>query len=314
VLSLGTIVKEVMKFLRASLPSNIKIEVNLASDTPNVLADPTQVHQVVMNLATNAFHAMEDTNGQLTANLDRFEPGAEFIRSHPEFRALAYARLILADTGHGMDARTLERIYEPFFTTKPLGKGTGLGLAVVHGIIRSHEGIISVESSVGQGTTFYLYLPAHTAGGTPVQKPNHSVAAGQGQRILFLDDEPVLTSLFQRQLQRLNYNVTTTNSAREAIGLVEKNPASFDLLITDLTMPEISGLEVARQIHRLRPDLPIILATGFNAALNENDLHSAGICKLMEKPITATALAATVARAIKKDDEPVPGGTEVPVG
>jgi PAS domain S-box-containing protein len=153
VLTLGIIVKEVMKFLRASLPSNIKIEVNLAANVPSVLADPAQVHQVVMNLATNAFHAMEGLNGQLTVSLDLFEPEAEFIRAHPEFHPLAYGRLIFADTGHGMDARTLERIYEPFFTTKPLGKGTGLGLAVVHGIMRSHEGVIMVKSTVGQGTT-----------------------------------------------------------------------------------------------------------------------------------------------------------------
>ena len=167
VIQLETVVKEAIKFLRASLPAQIRIDLNLATDVPAVLADPTQIYQVTINLATNALHAMEGRSGQLTVGLAAFLPDDEFIQMHPDFRIARYARLTVADTGHGMDAKTLERIFEPFFTTKPVGKGTGLGLAVVHGIVQSHGGVITVESTVGQGTTFQLYFPSQASGEVP---------------------------------------------------------------------------------------------------------------------------------------------------
>jgi PAS domain S-box-containing protein len=291
VIRLEAIIKEATKFLRASLPAQIKIELNLAADAPAVLADATQIYQVVINLATNALHAMEGGCGRLTVNLDSILPGEAIRRMHPELQAVPYARLTVADTGHGMDAKTLERIFEPFFTTKPVGKGTGLGLAVVHGIVRSHEGVITVESQPGQGTTFRLYFPAQTQETAPVPAASAQLPPGQGQKILLVDDEPVLTTIFQQALQRLNYQVTTSNSPRAALGWFREQPGRFDLVLTDLTMPEMSGLEVARRIHELRPELPIVLVSGHGEALTEAEQQQAGVSSLLDKPVSLPRLA-----------------------
>jgi len=295
---LDTVVKEAIRFLRASLPAHLKIELNLASDTPSVLADSTQIYQVVINLATNALHAMENQPGRITISLDHFEPDDRFIHSHLNFSRRPYARLTVADTGHGMDAKTLERIFEPFFTTKPAGKGTGLGLAVVHGIVESHQGHIAVDSQVGVGTTFRLYFPGEANAAAALTAPESQVPSGCGQRILLLDDEPALTSALQRLLVRLNYQVATSNSAREAVGWCQQNPARFDLVITDLTMPEMTGLEVARRLHALRPDLRIILTSGFSADTPAEALKEVGIFELLPKPISWNMLAGAVQRAL----------------
>jgi CheY-like chemotaxis protein len=300
IIPLDTVVKEAMKFLRASLPAQIKIEVALAEDAPTVLADPTQIYQVTMNLATNALHAMDGQPGQLDVRLQSFLPDEKFILTHREFRAAPYARLTIADTGHGMDAKTLERVFEPFFTTKPVGKGTGLGLAVVHGIVQSHEGIITVDSAVGEGTTFNLYFPARTSHGPQTDAPADTVVAGGGQKILLLDDEPALTAPFQRLLERLKYHVTISNSACAAVDLFRQNPAQFDLVITDLTMPEMNGFEVAHQLHLLRADLPIILVSGFSSDLNREKLAAAGIAELLEKPVSVTNLAEVLQHTLVK--------------
>ncbi len=300
IIRLDTVVKEAARFLRASLPAHIKIEMNLAADVPAVLADPTQIHQVTMNLATNAQHAMEGRPGILTVNLDSFQPDENFIRMHPEFRPIQYVRLTVADTGHGMEASTLERIFEPFYTTKPVGKGTGLGLAVVHGIMQSHEGNIAVESQVGRGTTFELYFPAQKPDAAVAESAIFNVPCGQGQKVLLLDDEPILTTVLERLLIRLNYQVTSRNSAREAVALFQQDPAQFDLVITDLTMPEMNGLEVARQIRAIRPNLPILLASGFSSAMMPEDMREAGIFELIEKPASMASLAEVVRRALAR--------------
>ena len=219
VLKLDMIIKEVVKFLRASLPAHIKIEKELAAETPAVLADPTQIYQVIMNLATNSLHAMEDEPGRLLIRLDPVRPDAALRQKHQELKPILYVRLVVADTGHGMDAKTQERIFEPFFTTKPVGKGTGLGLAVVHGIVDAHHGVITVDSQVGQGTTFTLYFPAETKAEAPAGTNASAVPHGHGQQILVLDDETALTAVLQKMLHRLDYQVTTSNQASEAIYL-----------------------------------------------------------------------------------------------
>ena len=297
---LDVVVKEATKFLRASLPAQIQIELGLAPDAPTVLADATQIYQVVMNLGTNALHAMEGRPGQMTVKLASFLPDDNFLQTHAGFRPVKYARLTIADTGHGMNAKTLERIYEPFFTTKPVGKGTGLGLAVVHGIVQAHEGLILVESEPSRGTTFHLFFPAYVTAETSPTGAANEVPRGQGQKILVLDDEPALTKALQRYLQRLNYQVITSNIASEAIRLFRENPAQFDLVITDLTMPEMDGAAVARQLHDCRPDLPIILATGNASTLDANLLRDSGICELLEKPLSLPALARILHRNLPK--------------
>jgi PAS domain S-box-containing protein len=303
VIHLDAVLKEVGKFLRASLPAEIKIAMNLADDAPAVLADPTQIYQVTVNLATNALHAMEGRPGRLTLSLDAFLPGEEIRRAHPELQPVPYARLIVADTGHGMDAPTLERIFEPFFTTKPVGKGTGLGLSVVHGIVQSHEGVITVESQPGCGTTFSLYFPAKTAAAALTVSPAGHLPHGLGQSILLVDDEPTLTAMYQRLLSELNYQVTVSNRPREALAWCAEQPARFELVITDLTMPELNGLDVARQLRALRPELPVILVSGVNSALNDNLRREAGLADLLEKPVSMTALAGAVHRVLTSRGE-----------
>jgi len=300
IIKLDVIIKEVLKFLRASLPAHINIESELAAETPAVLADPTQIYQVTMNLATNALHAMEDKPGRLLVRLDPVRPEAELRRAHPELKPALYARLTVADTGQGMDAKTLGRIFEPFFTTKPVGKGTGLGLAVVNGIVEAHKGVITVESQVGWGTTFTFYFPAQ-AQTEPLPRTAAGVMPhGHGQKILVLDDETALTSVLQKMLGRLDYQVTTSNQAGEALRLVREHPAQFDLVITDLTMPEMNGLEVAQQIRAIRPDLPVILVSGYSVAVNAGQLRAAGICERLDKPVSPSILATALARVFKE--------------
>jgi PAS domain S-box-containing protein len=298
VIKLDTIVKEAMKFLRASLPAQIKIELNLDPAAPAVLADPTQIYQVTMNLATNALHAMEGQSGRLAVSLEPFSPDTAFLLAHRESKPMDYARLTVADTGRGMDAKTLERIFEPFFTTKPVGKGTGLGLAVVHGIVQSSGGLVTVESEVGRGSTFCLYFPSQPDMVMADAAPTPQAVRGQNQRILLLDDEPSLTLMLKRLLTRLNYQVNSSNSASEALGWCRENPAQFDLVLTDLTMPEMDGLEVARQIRSFRADLPVILMSGYSATVNADDLREAGVSELIEKPISSSALGAAMQRAL----------------
>jgi len=197
-----------------------------------------------------------------------------------------------------MDANTLEHIFEPFFTTKPVGKGTGLGLAVVHGIVRSHEGLITITSHPGRGTCFSLYFPAQMDEASSVEESPDGLLAGQGQHILIVDDESALTTMFQKMLKRLNYEVTICGQAREAVARFCKEPTQFDLVITDLTMPEMNGLEVARQIHALHPNMPVILASGFITNINRQSIEAAGIYGFLEKPVSYTALANMVHLAL----------------
>jgi CheY-like chemotaxis protein len=303
VVRLDATLREAAKFLRASLPAQITIQTQFAADAPAVLADPSQIYQVTMNLATNALHAMEGRPGQLTLALASFQPGEAFLRTHPRFSPIQYARLTVADTGQGMDALTLDRIFEPFFTTKPVGKGTGLGLSVVHGIMEAHHGIIIVESHPGLGTKFSLYFPAEATAATataasvavPVATP-----LGSGQHILVLDDEAALTAMIQKYMRRLDYQVTTSNHPAEAIRWFRENPAQFQLVITDLTMPEMNGLEVARQIHALRPELPVILVSGIGVTVDVEQLRAAGICERLDKPVALVALAELVERVLTR--------------
>ena len=199
-----------------------------------------------------------------------------------------------------MDARTLSRIFEPFFTTKPVGKGTGLGLAVVHGILKSHAAAVTVESEMDRGTHFRIYFPAQLSPERPAAEPPADLPAGHGQRILVVDDEPPLTRTLMQILTRLNYQVVTHNNAREAIAAFEQNPGQFAAVLTDLTMPEINGLELARQIHQLHPAMPIILASGFTAEVPLDSLASLGVVKVLDKPISLAVLAETLNRVLNR--------------
>jgi PAS domain S-box-containing protein len=299
-LQLLPVVKESLKLLRATLPSTIEFETAFAADLPTVFADPTQIHQVLMNLGTNAWHAMKDRPGRLQVKLERCVVDDAHAASQPSLRPGVYVRLSISDTGSGMDAATMRRIFEPFFTTKPTGEGTGLGLAVVHGIMESHEGVVTVYSQPGEGTVFHLYFPMH-GGETMAAGPEEGpVPRGHGERILFVDDEQLLVKLGRITLVALGYEVEIATEPATALAMVRADPQRFALVITDQTMPGMTGLALAGQLLEIRRTLPIILMTGYSLALTPERIAAAGVRQLLLKPIGIHSLGAAVHAALSR--------------
>ena len=293
-------VEEAVGFLKASIPSSIEVTTDLLANLPNVLADSTQIHQIVMNLGTNAWHAMKEGPGRLEVRLDSVDVNEELGKMQLHVRPGMYVRLSVTDTGTGMDPATMGRIFEPFFTTKGPNEGTGLGLSVVHGIMKSHDGAVTVYSHPGKGTTFHLYFPAVGGEAHVLDAKGAEIPRGDGKRVLFVDDEEVILQLVDKMLTRLGYAVETRLRADEALELLRERAAEFDLVITDLTMPSMSGLEFAQKVARLRADLPIILTTGYPGSLRLEDLSAKGICDLLPKPPTMLSLGVAASRAINR--------------
>ncbi|HEX5099116.1 MAG TPA: ATP-binding protein [Polyangiaceae bacterium] len=296
--SLGRVVEEALKLLRSTLPASIQIVASLPVSLPDVLADGTQLHQVVMNLCTNAAHAMGG-RGRLALSLD-VATGAELsVRPRGAF-AERYVRLSVEDDGHGMDAVTLGRIFEPFFTTKQPGDGTGLGLAVVHGIVNDHGGSIAVTSARGRGTTFTVALPAAEGRAVFPEPRTGDVPGGRGERILLVDDERILCEVARRFLLRAGYRADTCLAAEEAWHRVESDPDAYSVVVSDLTMPGMSGLDLAARIHSVRPNLPVVLTSGHAPGLTTEMLSELGVCELLQKPVDHAGLTRAVARAVRR--------------
>jgi len=295
---LNPIVLEALKLLRASVPSTIRMQTDL-SQSPAVLANATAIHQLIMNLGTNAWHAMRDQPGILKIETRTLTVDEALVKELPDLRPGQYVQLSVSDTGCGMDRSTLERIFEPFFTTKKVGEGTGLGLAVVHGIMKSHDGGISVHSQPGAGTTFHLYFPVietEAAGGKIEAAP---LPRGQGEHILFVDDEAALAGLGKKMLERMGYVVTSQTNPLEALTAVRDQPGEFDLVITDLTMPGMDGSRLGSQMLQWQPNLPIILMTGFSSVMTTEKVRELGFRELLFKPCDANALGEAVRRALQ---------------
>lgn len=302
-MQVGPIVKETLKLLKAALPATI--EIRRQTDTlPHgadiVMADPTQIHQVIMNLCTNAGHAMREKGGLLEVSLSNVELGPHDLAPYADLNPGPYLRLSVKDTGHGMDQAVLERIFEPYFTTKGIGEGTGLGLAVVHGIVKSHGGAITAYSKPGEGSLFHVYLPG-AGGEITAEKTDSELLARGSETILFVDDEPGLVDAGRKALEHLGYKVVSRTGSIEASGAFRAQPDKFDLVITDLSMPQMTGLELARELLRIRPDIPIILCTGFSEMMLPERAKSAGIRELLFKPLIIADLSNTVRRVLDKD-------------
>jgi CheY-like chemotaxis protein/two-component sensor histidine kinase len=299
VLSLKPIVAEVLQLIRSTVPANIELVSDIATETPTVVGDPTQIHQVLVNLCTNSVHAMKGTNGRLEVRLDTLNADVEFLRLHPELRPGPQVRLSVSDTGHGMDAKVLKHVFEPFFTTKSKGEGTGLGLSVVHGIVKAHGGGIYCYSRPGEGTVFHVYFPA-VAEEHAVRDPLHleEIPHGSGERILLVDDEDDMRRTSAAMLVRLGYRVASFGSAAEALAAFRSGPVDFDLVVTDLAMPALTGLEFAAGVIRHRPGIPIILITGYAGNLTEKSLREIGFNELLLKPLTMDALGRAVHRTL----------------
>jgi two-component system, cell cycle sensor histidine kinase and response regulator CckA len=294
----GLIVKEALKMLRASLPATIDVKYEVTAIS-TVLADPTQIHQVLMNLCTNAAHAMQDEGGVLDVRLRDVRLEQESIPLHLELQPGPHVELTIKDTGHGIERKLLDRIFDPFFTTKARGVGTGLGLSVVHGIVKRHGGAIAVESLPGEGTTFQVFFPA-IEGGADTPAPKLDSLPGGRERILVVDDEPLLATAMKAMLERLGYRVEYRTEGIDALEAIrhqlDDNP--FDLVITDMTMPRLSGTDLARELQQAQPGLPVILCTGFSEKVDAERARTAGCQGFLMKPVALNDLAPLVRKIL----------------
>jgi nitrogen-specific signal transduction histidine kinase/CheY-like chemotaxis protein len=299
---LQPIVAEVYRLLRSTLPATIELIAEASPEAQLVHADSTQIHQILLNLATNAAHALGDRPGRVELRLRMHQPSATGSepRAIPQLPPGKYVELMVKDDGCGMSEETLQHVFEPFFTTKKPGEGTGLGLSVVHGIVKDHDGIIHVDSAPNQGSAFYVLLPIFSES-APAEEVKLEVPLllGNGERILFIDDEPTLCSAAQKLLRKLNYSVTTSTKPSEALQLFRSDPTAFDLVLTDLTMPAMTGVDVAVQVLLARPNMPLILATGFNASWTLEAVRAMGIRDLVMKPLSTAVLSEKIHAALR---------------
>jgi PAS domain S-box-containing protein len=296
-LVLEGVVREALGLMRASLPANIEIQERLRARDVKVHCDGSQVHQVVVNLCTNASHAMPE-GGVLRVELDHIRCSEPMAMAAGELSPGSYARLSLTDDGHGMDEGTRQRIFEPFFTTKESDQGTGLGLSTVQGIVLDHQGGIVVRSRPGEGTTFEVYLPVDDRAAPVQAQPVRITPEGHRETVLFLDDEVSLMGLGEKMLGRLGYRAMAFNSAIAALDVFRRDPERFDLVITDLRMPEMSGLDVAQEMRQIRPNIPIVLTTGYSDPKLEEHVANGLVQGTLLKPFNLAAIGDCVGRAL----------------
>jgi len=299
-LKLDDVVREVLKLIRASFPSNIEIKQDLDTNCGTVLADSTQMHQIIMNLCTNAYHAMMNNGGVLSVSMNKQSVSSGQFGGSAKIQKGMYVRLIIADTGHGMDKRTMERIFEPFFTKKEVGSGSGLGLSVVHGIVNNYNGAIEVESEPGKGARFIIYLPQHSELLVSEVNASHKVKKGKGS-ILFVDDEKEITFMGKRMLESLGYNVDIKTDSQTALQDFKKNPKKYDLLVTDQAMPKMTGTELIGEIKQIRPDLKSIIITGYQDSIPANAMKQYGIADIISKPIILSEFSDLIGKVLNPE-------------
>jgi CheY-like chemotaxis protein len=275
------------------------MRLSITTEEATVLADATQMHQTLMNLCANAEYAMRETGGILEIGVDHVPVDDAFAARHAGLQAGPYIRMTVRDTGRGMPSEVLERIFDPFYTTKGVGEGTGMGLAIVHGLVTSHHGAITVESTLGQGTSFAIYLPSYSALVQDIENDQVEMPRGAG-RILFVDDEPALTSAMSYLLEMLGYEVTTSTSSRDALEIFCAHAADFDLVMTDQTMPYITGEGLINEVRRIRPDIPIVLCTGFSHTMDAEKAQALGIDAFCVKPLEVRDLAIILQQVLQK--------------
>lgn len=289
------IIKESIKFLRASIPATIEINSSVQPNLPKILGDPTQIHQVLINLSVNAAHAMRDTKGVLTISLRPIHLDHEFVANRLSVAPGDYVNLTVSDTGCGIAADVLDRIFEPYFTTKLKGEGTGFGLSIVHTIVQGHGGFVSVQSDPGRGSTFNVYLPViQESAETQVQSRKSDTVRGGTENILVVDDEAILVDVGKSIFESLGYSVIAVSDPVEALEIFRNAPDEFDLVFTDLAMPKLPGDELTREIRSIRNDIPVIICTGLSQSLTKEKLDELGIRAVLEKPLLKKEMARVV--------------------
>ncbi|HWR67408.1 MAG TPA: ATP-binding protein [Desulfomonilia bacterium] len=296
-LELHPIIKESLTLLRASLPKTIEIKQKVDTNCKPVLADPTQIHQVLINLCTNAFHAMRDKGGTLGVEMSEVEIGAADCMTM-KLNPGRYVKICVSDTGHGIPKNIMERVFDPYFTTKAPGEGTGLGLSVVHGIVKSYQGEIKIYSEAGKGTTVSIYLPCLEVE-TSIRKGyvQENISGGK-ESILVVDDEEYIITMMKEMLERLGYRVTAFTDSSKAFGDFRRDPYRYDLIITDQTMPRLTGTDLAEECMRIRPDLPVIICTGFSEILSEEKAKAIGISEYVTKPVVKSEISRAIRNAL----------------
>ena len=304
--SLRPVVEETVALLRATLPAGVRLQTVLPDAPLQVQADATQLQQVVMNLCTNAWHALPEGRGHIEVGLEALSAETAAALELGDLPAGPCAHLWVRDTGCGMETSLVERIFDPFFTTKPPGHGTGLGLSVVHGIVRGHLGVVQVQSQPGEGSTFHVYLPAvapapfdEGPGGGPVDDK----APGVGQHVIYVDDDEVMVLMVQRLLQRAGYRVTTCTAPAQLLALLREQPALGDLVVSDYNMPEMSGVELAIELARLRPALPVVISSGYIADELRQQARAVGVRALLKKENTLEELPGLVQQVLAGRDD-----------
>lgn len=295
------LVKEALKFLRSSLPATIEIREEIAREIGIVNANPTQIHQVIMNLCTNASHAMQKKGGILEVGLRNVDFDSRYAARYPDIDPGKYLRLTVSDTGEGMTSEVMDRIFEPYFTTKEKGVGAGMGLSVVHGIVKSHGGTITVYSKPEKGSIFQVYIPLIKGGVKRPEIDEDIVIPAGNEHILFIDDEPALVDLGKRMFEQLGYEVTSRTSSIEALELFKAQPDRFDLVITDMTMPNMMGDKLAHELMKIRPDIPVILCTGYSERITEEKTKKVGIKAFVMKPLIMRDLSNTVRKVLDRN-------------
>ena len=300
-------IREGMALLRSTFPDSIEVHESIGAEEETVLADAAQLHQILSNLCQNASLAMCGGRGLIDVKLEPVQVDASLAARHSELKPGSYVRLTVADSGCGMSRETLERVFEPFFTTRSLGEGSGLGLSVVHGIVRGYGGAITAYSEVGKGSTFSVYLPCHLQEVPPPEAPEPQEVKTGSERILLVDDDAAQLKGLARTLELFGYRVTARSSGRTAATAFKKDPAAFDLIITDQTMPRMSGIELARSLVKVRPDIPVILCTGFSEKVNGENVGRDGVRAFIMKPFTAQEISGLIRKVLEKRSEDRPG-------
>jgi len=294
------VLKESLKFLRASIPTTIEITQNIDPDCEPVLADSTQMHQIIMNLCTNAYYSMRDSGGIISVSLKTVELFSEDMITMIDLEPGDYVELAISDTGCGISNDDLERIFEPYYTSKPKGEGTGLGLAVVHGIVNSCHGRIIVHSKQGHGTTFQIYLPIIKEPEEIIQKKGIRALPTGNERIIIVDDDNSIAQMLKMVLEKLGYKVTALTDSLNALALFRETPDDFDLVLTDMTMPDMSGDQLAKEILKINPEIPIIICTGFNENITQEKAIAIGVKGLLMKPVTSFELTRTIRTVLEE--------------
>ncbi len=298
-IQIGSVIKDALKFLRSTIPTTINIHPDIQTTDETILADPTQINQIIMNLCINAYHAMEQTGGELNVTVAKVILDDNSVREYPDLKSGDHVKIMISDTGPGIDPEIIDQIFDPYFTTKEVGKGSGMGLAVVHGIVKSYSGTIGVDSSQGKGTKFIILFPLTTEKPMVETKIAKDIPGGN-ETILFVDDEISIAKMVKRMFERLGYKVETATEPQDALERFVLNPDHFDLVITDMTMPQMTGVSLSEKLMDIRPDIPIIICTGHSALVDEEKAKELGLAAYVMKPISIRETAQTIRKVLDR--------------